>query len=201
MNQQINLYQPIFRKQQIIFSAQTLAWMALGLLIILLAWSLLISQRVGSLEHELERQQASEQRAIAQISQLRDTLPEQQPDEVLEQRLEALTDRRAELRQGLEALSRLRPLADSRLPQRFDALARQRPHGLWLTKLEMNEHDDALTLHGRALSTRLIPVYLEALSAEDDIRGTRFRQVKLEQSDDELPGIRFLLSTREEDAR
>lgn len=199
MTQQINLYQPIFRKQQILFSAQTIALVALGLLLILILWSVLIAQRVGGLESELERQQAAEQRAIAQIGELRRLLPEPEPSAELEQRLAELQQRRAELRQNLDSLARQRPVAETRLPQRFDALARQRPHGLWLTAVRMDARDDALIVQGRALSTRLIPSYLQALSAEPEISGTRFHQIRVKESDDELPGVRFLLSTRAEE--
>jgi len=53
-------------------------------------------------------------------------------------------------------------------------------------------------MSGRALAARLLPAYLDGLSTEPLISGARFRQVQLQESDDELPGIRFSISTAPE---
>ena len=198
MNQQINLYQPIFRKQQIIFSAQTIAWLALGLLLLLVVWSLLISQRVGSLESQLESQRTNEQRVMAQIAELGQDQPDESDRAELEQAIERLNQRRTELRQSLNAMNRRQPVADSRLHERYDALARQRPTGLWLTELRLDEQDGDITMRGRALAARLLPAYLEALSYEPLISGTGFRQIRLQESADEIPGVIFSISTAAE---
>lgn len=195
MKQQINLYQPIFRKQKIIFSAQTVAWLALGLLLLLLIWALLISQRVAALERQLDSQRAAEQRVLAQFVELGRDQPEDLNQAALEQELEALSQRRNELRQSMEAISQRRPVADSRLHERYDALARQRPTGLWLIELQLDEQQGDISMRGRALAARLLPAYLDALSDEPLISGTRFRQIRVQESDDELPGILFSIST------
>jgi len=200
VNQQINLYQPIFRKQQIIFSAQTIAWLTLGLLLLLVIWSLLISQRVGTLESQLESQRAAEQRVMAQITELGRDQPDEAARIELERDVERLNQRRTELRQSLDAMSRRQPVADSRLHERYDALARQRPTGLWLTELRLDEQHGDITMRGRALAARLLPAYLEALSSEPLISGTGFRQIRLQESADEFPGVIFSISTAAENA-
>lgn len=199
MRQQINLYQPIFRKREIIFSAQTLFWLALGFLVLLLLWSFLINQRVDQLQSELQRQRDAEQRAIVQLGQLRQSLPPEEPSTALESRIETLLQRRSELVDSLDALERRRPAAQARLHEQFDALARSRPHGLWLTHLYMGEQDGSLSLQGRALAARLVPLFLQALTAEPLMTGTGFRRVRVEESTDSMPGVTFLISTRPED--
>jgi len=199
VRQQINLYQPIFRKQQIIFSAQTLVWLALGFAVLLLLWSFLVSQRVSSLEAEHQRQLAAEQRAITQMTELRRNLPPAEPSADLENRLQNLNRHRNELRASLAALDRRQPATEARLHERFDALARRLPAGLWLTELRAGEQDGSLEIHGRALSAHLVPGFLQALSAEPLIAGTRFRQVRVTESKNEMPGVSFYISTRAED--
>lgn len=95
MRQQVNLYQPIFRKQRIIFSAQTMLLSGLGFLVLLAAYALLIDWRVAALEAELQRQNQAEQRAVSHIARIRETLPPNEPSSELVARVEHLTDRKS----------------------------------------------------------------------------------------------------------
>jgi Tfp pilus assembly protein PilN len=201
VKQQINLYQPIFRKQKIVFSAQTIVWLSIGFLIILVAWSQLIGQRIASLESELDRQLAAEQRAIDQVAALQRSMPSDQPDPELETRLLELEQQRHGLQQTLLALEGRMPLADAALHARLDELARRVPRGLWLTGITLEAGGTGLTLHGRALSARLVPEYLDALGDSPLLEGTALRTVRVTAADDDRPGVRFTLSTREEDDR
>ncbi len=199
MRQQVNLYQPIFRKQQIIFSAQTMVWLALGFAVLLLLWSFLVSQRVTSLEAEHQRQLAAEQRAIGQMTELRRNLPPAEPSTDLDDRIQALNRHRSELRASLTALDRRQPATEARLHERFDAMARRLPPGLWLTELRVGEQDGNLAIYGRALSAQLVPEFLQALSTEPLFSGMRFRQIRVTESNSEMPGVLFHVSTRAED--
>ena len=202
MSQQINLYQPIFRQQKILFSARTLLIMSVGFVVVLLLWSTLLGQRVATLEAELERQRQSEQRALTQLTSLREALPETTPDETLQRRIEQLEQQRARLRTSLQALDQAQPAAGARLPERLAALSRRQPDGMWLTELRLDERRNDVVLRGRALSASLVPDYLNALGQEPVISGTGFRQVRLEATDDHIPGVHFFISTHgEEDAR
>ena len=201
MRQQINLYQPIFRKQKIIFSARTILWLSIGFLILLLAWSQLIGQRISGLESEYERQQAAEQRAVEQLVSLQRSLPPSTPDPDLETRIQGLEEQRDNLHLTLEALESRRPVAEADIGPRLDALARQVPHGLWLTGLELEANNGAVLLEGRALSARLVPEYLDALTGSPLMGGTAFRTVRVTTSEDDRPGVRFVLSTTAEEQR
>ncbi|MGY6588115.1 MAG: PilN domain-containing protein [Wenzhouxiangella sp.] len=196
MNQQINLYQPIFRKPKIIFSAQTILAVGAGFILLLLAWTALVSQRVGALENQLESQRAAEQQVLAQIEQLRRDQPEPADLSTLEEAIDDLNRRRLELRQSLAALEETRPVAQSRLHERYDALARQRPDGLWLTELRLDERTSDIAIQGRALAARLVPLYLQNLSAEPVIQGATFSQIRLEEANKGNPGVRFSINTR-----
>jgi hypothetical protein len=199
VKQQINLYQPIFRKQRIVFSAQTMLMLSIGLLLLLLLWSLLISQRVSQLEAEHERQLAAEERAIEQLTELRQTLPPSEPSPALQATVDELEQRRTQLRQSLVALDRQLPAAQVHLRERVEAIGRQVPHGLWITGLELTDNGRHLALHGRALSPRLVPAYLDKLSGEPLMSGLGFRQVRVQTADDDTPGVEFFLSTRREE--
>lgn len=193
--QQVNLYQPIFRKQRIVFSAQTMLWAGLGFLVLLIAYAWLIDWRVSSLETELGRQMQAEQRAVGQIARIRETLPSTEPSPELASRVDELEVRRERLQQTVMLLRTRVPENRPRLQPRLEALARQHPDGLWLTNIELGSNSNTLRLHGRALSARLVPAYLDSLSGEPVLEGLSFRQVRVRASEDGLPGVQFMVST------
>jgi len=195
VSQQINLYQPIFRKEKIIFSAQTIVWLTLGLIVLLIAWSLLIGQRINSLEAELERQQDAEQRAIGQLSELQSSMPSDQPDAALQAQVERLRERRDGLRESLTALERRMPATEVNLLGRLDALASKVPEGLWLSSILMADQGQTLTVGGNALEARLVPGWLNELSRIEQFSGMGFRQIHLSERPEDQPGVRFTIST------
>lgn len=197
MSQQINLYQPIFRKEKIVFSAQTIFWLGLGFVALLVLWSFTVDQRVDSLEAERTRQAQAEERAVAQLARLRETAASSQPSAELQARTETLRERRDELRESLQALEHQTPVAQSAMANRLDALARQLPRGMWLRGIEMRGNGQDISMQGRALGARLVPNYLQRLGEESALVGTGFRQVRLEAADDGRPGVRFVISTAE----
>ncbi|RFF28284.1 MULTISPECIES: PilN domain-containing protein [unclassified Wenzhouxiangella] len=199
MSQQINLYQPIFRKEKIVFSAQTIAWLSLGLVVLLALWSLLVGQRVAGLETELERQQQAEQRAVRQVAELQSSMPPEQPDAVLQAQIERLQARRDGLQESLTALERRMPAAEINLLARLDALSAEIPDGLWLTGLLMAAQGQTLTLHGNALEARLVPAWLSELSTVEQFSGLGFRQIRLKERPDGQPGVQFTISTAAEE--
>jgi Tfp pilus assembly protein PilN len=195
VSQQINLYQPIFRKEKIVFSAQTIAWLSMGLVVLLVLWSVLVGQRISSLEAELQRQQQAEQRAVEQVAELQSSMPPDEPDASLQAEVERLGDRRDGLRESLAALDRRMPAAEIDLLARLDALAAGIPDGLWLTRLLMADQGETLTAEGNALEARLVPAWLDALSRVERFSGMGFRQIRLSERPDDQPGIRFKIST------
>jgi hypothetical protein len=200
VNQQINLYQPIFRKEKIVFSAQTIAWLSLGLVALLVLWSVLVGQRVSGLEEELQRQQEAEQRAVEQVAELQSNMPPEEPDAALVAQVENLRERREGLRESLAALDRRMPAAELDLLARLDALAGEVPTGLWLTELYMADQGETLTAEGNALEARLIPAWLSRLSELEQFTGLGFRQVRLSERGDGQPGINFTISTTAREA-
>lgn len=195
MRQQVNLYQPIFRKQRIVFSAQTMLWAGLGFLVLLVAYSVLIDWRVSGLENELDRQLEAEQRAVNQIARLRETLPSNEPRPELVSEVESLAQRRDRLKQSLVLLRTRVPESRPRLRPRLEALARRHPEGLWLTGIELGNNGRTLRLRGRALAARLVPAYLDNLAEEPIMEGVTFRRVQVEAAKEGLVGVRFLVDT------
>lgn len=194
MNQQINLYQPMFRKQQVVFSARTTLILALGFLVLLAIWWALLDHRVNSLESQLQGQQAQEQSLSARLNQLNMQLAARQPDPILEDEVERL-EQRADVLRASRALVRQRiPSEPVAVSARLSALARQHPAGLWLTGIDIADSGREISLRGRMLNSSLLPSFLERLGQEQVFNGQSFRQLQVEQPEDAGPGLEFMIS-------
>lgn len=196
MSQQINLYQPMFRKSRVVFSAATIALVALGLLALLLLWAGLTSQRVASLESELQSRRDNEQVLAARVTELSRTIGERTPSAALAEEVERMEAR-------LDALERSRDQVRNRIPDQaptlvapMRSLAIHHPDGLWLTGIELAANGTHLVLRGRALDAELLPDYLQRLQ-DDPVHANRtFNQFSVRRSSDEWPGVEFMVSTQ-----
>ncbi len=199
MKQQINLYQPVFRRQKVIFSARTLAWTSAGFALLLLLWTALMAHQVRSLEQEQQRQLARERQTTTQLGNMRRELPGHEPGAELEIRIEREQQRRDRLRQSMAAIESRLPSRQVNLRARLEAIACRRPQGLWLTAIEVADNGRQLRLEGRALAPRLVPAMLTALAREPVIAGLTFRQLRVSAADDSLPGVTFSLATHRDE--
>jgi hypothetical protein len=179
MSQQINLYNPIFLKQEKHFSARTIA-QALGLIVAGLgafyAYALvqtLAAERVAGQQRE-------------QVALQRDQLIKLGPKFSPEGRSKALESEVARLegevktRSSVLAAFSAGELGNTKGFSEFlAALGRQAVPGVWLTGLNIGESGNELQVSGRALRPELVPAYLKALNGEPMMRGRQVTEMKL----------------------
>lgn len=201
MNQNINLYQPIFRRQRKIFSAETMLSM-MGILIVGLVAIFLFSQwRYGQLEDRVEQLAEQEEQALARLSSLEETLPKRQESPALRRAVEEAERDRELKRRALEVLD------DGVLGEQkgfsgyLTALARQRVEPVWLTGIRIGGGGAELDLRGRTQQASQVPVYLQKLSDEAIFSGTDFRRMQIDRTELDTGGsvLEFRLSTRSDD--
>ena len=195
MNQQINLYQPMFRKQQVVFSARTTLVLALGFLGLLAIWWALLDQHVDSLATQLQRQHTLERQLSQRLTELNSELASRQPDPVLVDEVERLRRRTETLESSRQLLRWRIPAEPVAVSERLSALGRQHPAGLWLTGIEIADNGREISFRGRILNSPLLPEFLERLGREPVFSGQSFRQLQLGQPDDSGPGLQFNIST------
>jgi Tfp pilus assembly protein PilN len=183
MYQQINLYQPIFRKQRQIFSATTmsraLAIVTVALLVIY-GYGLL---RVRGLEAEVVQLEGRERALTTQLARIDPSLNRGHRDEVAGE----LTRLNATLldQQRLIEVLRDRPLGDTAgFSAYLAALGRQRTAELWLTAIAVNGGTGAIELAGRSLDAKLVPEYMQRLSSEPALAGQRFDRFEITLDDE-----------------
>ena len=178
MYQQINLYQPIFRKQRQIFSAvamvQALAVVTVGLLAIY-GYAL---AKVGALEAEVVQLESRENALNLQLLRIDPTASDQRRAE-LESELRRLTATLLDQQRLIDVLKE-QPLGGTEgFSAPLSALARQRTPELWLTQLAINGGTGAIELAGRSLRADLVPEYMQRLGTEGALAGQRFDRFEI----------------------
>jgi hypothetical protein len=182
MRQQINLYQPIFRPQQKSFVAATAVW-GVGLVAaaLLASWGYGLV-RVTHLGQDLVRLRSLQQQQL-QIAARGDTAQLRRPSPVALQA--KATQLLADLKQRQQALAVLRSGAAGDaggFARRLEALAHRHVDGLWLDHIVLVGGDGVASLSGRTLDPDLVPQYLQTLTAESALAGTRFENFRIERA-------------------
>jgi len=183
MYQQINLYQPIFRKQRQIFSAMTMV-QALGLVAVALVaaygyglW------KVTNLEFEVVQLEGREQALTMQLARIDPSLGANRREEV-EQELRRLNATVLDQQRLIEVL-RDGPLGNTGgFSPYLAALGRRRAPELWLTQFAINGGSGAIELSGRSTRADLVPEYLQRLGREPVLLGQQFDRFEIERDDD-----------------
>lgn len=179
MSQQINLFNPVFRRQKKYFSSvamlQALALIAAGTV----AFSGYVAYHVRSLAALGAQSQAQ---LLAQQGQLA-TLAKAQQGQGKESALAGeLARAEAQARLRRELLSSLRTGALGNVEgfsRYLAAFARQKIDGVWLTGIVVGGDENELVVRGRVLRPELVPAYLKALNHEDVMRGRSVTELSL----------------------
>lgn len=188
MNQQINLYQPIFRQERKLFSLKTVS-VALGIVAAsLLGMWALGAHNVGELAKAVAqlREQQAAQEQMAQAAGV--MLDSQGSPSAVQAEVKALSAMIADRTNAL-ALLRSGAAGEPRgFAPRLQALARQHVEGVWLDELFIGG-PNGLALRGRSVSPELVPKYLQLLTTEPELAGSRFDSVAIDRRHDhaELP--------------
>jgi hypothetical protein len=194
MQQQVNLYQPIFRPQRRLFAAATALW-AMGLVVVVLlaTWGYGL-MRVTHLGQDLVRLRSLQQQQLL-IAANTGAARLGRPSPVA---LQATANQLlADLKQRQLALAVLRSGAAGDaggFARRLEALAHRHIDGLWLDQIVLVGGAGVASISGRTLDADLVPVYLQALTAESALAGTRFESFRIESTpalstDSEVPAI------------
>lgn len=174
MSQQVNLYHPIFRKQEKKFSALTMlqagALVLAGIVIMYgyAAW------HVRSLRQQASQIDAQFNAANRQHDDLSRQLAARQVSPRYTKEVERLEGQ-------IQAVQRIRELArrdyffgGDGYSNYFIAFGRQGISGLWLTGFTVTGAGEHIALQGRTEVPELVPQYLQKLSSEKLLAGTEF---------------------------
>ena len=198
MYQQINLYQPVFRKQHKVFGAATLAQI-LGAVLVLLMMILGHARwTLASMQASLDALQQQYTHVEDQVRGLEAALetPDSAPLDAEIGQLTQSIQQRKSLLQQFELLSVKHRNGFS---AQFKVLAEQHVAGLWLDGVRVDE-SGRMEIRGTALDEKLVPDYLQKLQQQPGLSGTSFATVSMKRNDTSQPHIQFVLRNHKDAA-
>lgn len=178
MSQQINLYNPIFRKQKKVFSSTTML-QAFALIVLVVA---VFYFAVALQTPVLEIRSAETSRQLrAELERLKAYGAAESPAE----RAKAIAERRKGLEAALSANTQALTAFESEggrvegYAEVLRALARVSVDGVWLTRINFARGKGDVSIVGRATRPELVPTYLERLRAEQALRVRDFSRLEV----------------------
>jgi Tfp pilus assembly protein PilN len=191
VSQQINLYSPIFRKQEKVFSATTMLQAFVLIVVVVAVFFYSISLQTSVLQ---TRAAETGRQLKGELERLKAYGAGESPAE----RAKAIAGRKKTLEASLASQTQALAALDSGTLGRAEgysellrALARISMEGVWLTRIQFAEGSGELSITGRATRADLVPVYLERLRAEQALRGQEFSRLEITRG----PFIEFVLSS------
>lgn len=196
IQQQVNLYHPIFRRQEKKFSALAMlqaGGAVLGGIILIYAYSAWQLSSLRQASAQIERETVT---ATQQIEQMGRQLASRPADPALKdevQRLEMMVDASQRLR---GVLQRERFGNTEGFSNHLIAFARQHVAGVWLTGVSIDGAGEDLTVEGHSSDPELVPRYLQKLSAEKILSGTQFQTFVMNRPEGKATNyVEFLVKT------
>ena len=175
MRQQVNLYQPIFRKQRKRFSALAMLQGAAAVIVGIALLHAYTAWQVGLQRDELkltERKLAALTERAKDVSQRFGANPSGESLDARAARLEAQIAARREAQRILQ-----RGVFGNTegFSYYLAAFSRQHIPGIWLTGFEITGAAEQLTLQGRTANPEFVPRYVRKLAAEKKLNGIEFQ--------------------------
>jgi hypothetical protein len=178
MSQQINLYNPIFRKQKKVFSSTTMLQAFALIVVVVAVFFYWISLETSLLEI---RANDSSRQLRGELERLKAYGAGESPAE----RAKALAERRKALEAALTANTQALAAFDSEAGRAegyaevLRALARVSVDGVWLTRISFARGRGEVSIAGRATRPELVPAYLERLRGEQALRARDFSRLEV----------------------
>lgn len=201
VRQQVNLYQPIFRKQEKIFAAKTVALIALVAIAGLLLSYGYGQWRVNSLQGELAKLESLNDLELKRLDDLNKQFPVRKESPTLLAKLE-----RAKLqRQAKARLIELLAGRDAGHTEGFSSvmvgLGRQIEAGMWLNKIEVSDGGRAMSLLGSSYRPGAIPRFVQKLGDETAFSGVEFKTFEIRRVNEDRGRVDFEMYTQAADEK
>ena len=179
MSQQINLYNPLFRRQKHYFSARN---MLQAFVVLLLGTALIYGYaKYLSMQQQARASEASQQLLLTQTKFASATarFGPRPPSQILQEQVTRMEEQAASRRQMLELMGR-GELGNTRgFSGYLMALARQTINGVWLTGFRVVGRGNDMAINGRTLQPELVPRFIDLLKKEPVMAGQTFSTLEM----------------------
>lgn len=178
--QQINLYQPILRKQERVFSLNTLLQGNLAIFGLLLLIYFISVYQGHSLQQQVDKLKLERTQHSDTLTELRNKYPPKKKDMTL---VEAIKTKQALLEHRMLLIRELRHQntgagGNPGFSEQLIGLARQHVKNLWFEEISVRDNKQ-LTLLGKTTSAKEVPLLIQRLANEPSFTGTVFSSVNI----------------------
>jgi len=195
IQQQINLYQPRFRKQEKVFAASSMMIVLIAALLVFTAVYGYAKWNVIALVKESQRIQQQQLQEITRLESLVKRYPVKGKSQALERTLLELQNERKAKQFLVKTLSD-RSLGNSEgFSGYFAGVARQNKPGMWINRLELESGGDIIGIYGSTLKPELVPQFIQALSREESFTGSEFQIFNMQRDKSNNAAVNFSLRT------
>ncbi len=181
MSQQINLFNPAFRKQREWFTASMLVQSLAALVLIMAGTYGYQSHQVSLLDKQIKAGSeilAQEQARLVRVAA--ENAPRQK-NAALEMRVQELEQAIKGEEEVLEVLQSGSLGNTQGYSGYMRAFARQTVNGLWLTGFSIKGAGKEMSLGGRTLHPELVPAYIQRLNKETATQGREFSALEIQR--------------------
>ena len=186
MSQQINLFNPIFLKQEKVFSAVTMA-QALGLILLgCVGLAVYADHRLSLLETEAQSTTAQLGQVQAQLNKVTAAFSQEDKSKRIEEEIARAEGDVRGLQQVFETLRGGSFGNTDGYAEYMRAFARQIGSGIWLTGFDIEGAGNEIGLQGRALRPDMVPAYISRLRREPALQGKSFGALDMQTPSVEL---------------
>jgi hypothetical protein len=198
--QQINLYLPEFRPNREPLRSVHMLWAAVGIIVLLVLFSLYSTYRNSQLRHQVAAEQNAVQEAQAQLLKLSAQQPQNMRAqlEVEIQQLQSGRDRRQQI---LAVISSQNLGNDTGFSAQLQTLARQSLDTLALEKFSLQQGGNYVELSGTTRTADQVPLYLQRLRSEQSFAPVRFGVMRIERGENSAAPLVFQLAKAEDDKK
>jgi len=201
VQQQINLYQPMFRKQEKIFSARTMLLVFAITIAFFAAIYGYARWNVYSLVAESAKLGQQHDNEMKRLDDLARRYPVKQKNRETEAELASLQQERKTKQFLIKTLSGRSIGNDEGFSSYFEGVARQRPDGMWLRRFELEQGGEVIGIHGSSLRPELVPAFLQRLSAEATFEDNGFQIFRMQRDATNAAAVNFSLRSVAEGAQ
>lgn len=195
INQQVNLFQPIFRKERKLLSFRALLQ---GGAVVVLVFALFYGwgwQKTQTMKGDVAQLQGQLERQTQQLAELNLRLSQRKLDTSLQQELARLRQEAAARQEVVDALSHIHSAYTRGVSSYLEGFARQTPKNLWLTGFRVQGGGEGLVIQGSALKPDLVPLFLQQLSHEPSLAGTQFGLLQMQREEKRERWVEFTVYT------
>lgn len=196
--QQVNLFQPIFRKERKLLSFRVLWQGCAAVLVVLMmmyGWGV---QQTLQMKAELAQQEKQQQIFTEQLLEVSAQLAEMKTDTAPQLELGNLERELAARQKVVDALTRVRDTYTQGVSTYLEGFSRQMPKGVWLTGFTVQAGGEGLVIRGSSLKSALVPTFLDQLSTEQTLVGTQFALLQIQRETADTKFVDFTVTTSTE---